>query len=83
MPILTRATDLDCPPPRPLEHVVACASCKVEGPAVLLGPSLEEWQTGRHEAVAEAKRAGFKEVRNVEAGHFSDWVCPTCAGGLL
>ena len=85
MPILTRATDLDCDPEKrkPLEHVVACASCRVEGPAVLLGPSLEEWQTGRHEAVAEAKRAGFREVRDVDGGHFADWICGKCAGGLL
>lgn len=83
MPILTRATNLDCPPPKPLVHVVACASCKVEGTAVLLGPSLEEWQTGRHEAVAEAKRAGFHEVRDVEGGNFKEYVCARCAGELM
>lgn len=82
MPILTRAVDWDCTP-KPLEHVVACASCKVEGPAVVLGHSLSEWQTGRQEAIDEAKRAGFREVRDVEGGNFKDYVCARCAGELM
>lgn len=80
MPILTRAVDWDCTP-KPLEHVVACASCRVEGPAVVSGHT--EGQQGAADAVMEAKRAGFREVRNAEQGHFADWICPTCAGGLL
>ena len=82
MPILTRAVDWGCDP-NPLEHHVECASCRAPAPAVVLGHSIAEWQTGRVEAVAEAKRAGYVEVRDPEGGHFAEYLCAQCAGELM
>ncbi len=82
MPILTRAADGVESFPKPIEHVVACVACPAEGPPVVQSP-FENGSQGVAAAIAEAKMAGFKETRNAGGGHFRDYLCPTCAGGLL
>lgn len=69
---------------QPLTYTATCRSCGAKGPSAAWEMA-KTWPADAAAAVAaEARLIGWSEIKpGPRDGHFIDWLCRKCTGGLL